>query len=181
MPLSTHKPDWAGSATISPAGPVEAGSWQSFELTYTAGKFGIDDQGGIALVMRTAADQSRLQLDDPQGRSYCTAEASNGAILALDYDNRNGIRPWFKRLRVRVVQHFLAEGDTITIRIGDTRFGGPGIRMQTFCEPTYEFKVLSDPIATTDFVELPVQPTINIVPGKPERWQAVFADIGPDR
>ncbi len=177
MPLSTYKPDWAGAASISPAGPCEAGSWQSFELTYTAGKFGIDDQGGIAIVMRTASDQSRLQIDDPKGASYCTAEASNGAVLALDYDGRNGIRPWFKRLRVRVVRHFLAEGDTITIRIGDRRYGGPGIRMQTFCEPNYEFKVLADPIATTDFVELPVQPYLTIVPGKPERWQAVLPTL----
>ena len=177
MPLSRYKPEWAGSATISPAGPVEAGSWQSFELTYTAGKFGIDDQGGIAIVMRTAADQSTLQIDDPQGASYCTAEASNAAVLALDYDGRNGIRPWFKRLRVRVVRHFLAEGDTITIRIGDRRFGGPGIRMQTFCENTYEFKLLADPIATTDFVELPNQPTIAIVPGPPEHWKAVLPTL----
>lgn len=179
MPLSTHKPEWAGSATISPSGAFEAGSYQSFELVYTAGKYGIDDQGGIALVMRTAADQSTLQINDPAGASYCTAEASNGAVLALDYDNRNGIRPWFKRLRVRVVRHFLSEGDTITIRIGDTRFGGPGIRMQTFCEPTYEFKVLADPIATTDFVELPVQPTLAIVPGQPERWKAVLPTLVP--
>jgi hypothetical protein len=179
MPLSRYKPEWSGSATIGPAGAFEAGSYQSFELVYTAGKFGIDDQGGIAVVMRFASDQARLQFDDPLGPSYCTAEASNGAVLALDYDGRNGIRPWFKRLRVRVVKHFMAEGDTITIRIGDTRFGSPGIRMQTFCEPTYEFKVLADPIATTDFVELPDQPTIAIVPGKPERWKAVLPTLAP--
>src|SRR6056297_2888363 len=177
VPLSTYKPEWAGTATISPNGSFEAGSWQSFELTYTAGKFGLDDQGGIAIVMRTAADQSTLQIDDPQAPSYCTAEASNGAVLALDYDGRNGVRPWFKRLRVRVVRHFLSEGDTIIIRIGDRRFGGPGIRMQTFCEATYEFKVLADPIATTDFIELPDQPTIAIVPGKPERWKAVLPTL----
>ncbi len=61
MPLSQYKPEWAGTAAISPSGPVEAGSWQSFELTYTAGKFGVDDQGGIAIVMRSAADQSTFQ------------------------------------------------------------------------------------------------------------------------
>lgn len=177
MPLSQYKPEWGGTAAISPSGPVEAGSWQSFELTYTAGKFGVDDQGGIAIVMRSAADQSTFQLDDPQGASYCTAEASNGAVLALDYDGRGGIRPWFKRLRVRVVRHFLAEGDTITIRIGDRRFGGPGIRMQTFCESTFQFKVLADPIATTDFVELPDQPTVTIVPGPPEHWKAVLPTL----
>ena len=33
-----------GSAKIIPKGTFEVGSWQSFKLTYSAGKFGIDDQ-----------------------------------------------------------------------------------------------------------------------------------------
>ena len=32
-----------GAVTISPTGSFEAGSYQTFVLTYTAGKFGIDD------------------------------------------------------------------------------------------------------------------------------------------
>ena len=179
MPLSDYKPELAGNAALTPSGPIEAGSWQTFELTYTAGKFGIDDQGGIAIVMRTASDQTRLQVDQPTAASYCTAEASNGADLALDYDSRGGIRPWFKRLRIRVVKHFLSEGDTITVRIGDQRFGSPGIRMQTFCEDSFEFKVLADPIATGDYVELPAQPSLAIVPGMPEVWKAVLPTLVP--
>ena len=43
MPHSTYLPERMGSATIDPAGSFEAGSFQSFTLTCTAGYFGIDD------------------------------------------------------------------------------------------------------------------------------------------
>jgi len=36
-------PALAGTATVTPDSAVEAGSWQSFTLVYTAGRFGIDD------------------------------------------------------------------------------------------------------------------------------------------
>ena len=47
MPNHDYRPDLMGSATVNPQGPIEAGSWQSYTLVYTAGKFGIDDQGGL--------------------------------------------------------------------------------------------------------------------------------------
>ena len=79
-------PALAGSATVTPACPVEAGSWQSFTLVYTAGRFGIDDSGSLKVCFRFATDQTRLQLDDPSGPGFVTVEASNGA----DADNRRG-------------------------------------------------------------------------------------------
>ncbi len=39
--------------------PEEAGSTQSFTLTYTAGFFGIDDTGSIKIVHRFASDMGR--------------------------------------------------------------------------------------------------------------------------
>ena len=68
----------------------------------------------------------------------------------------------------------MKEGDTITIRFGVTDHGSPGMRLQTFCEKRYEFRVLVDPIATYNFQTLPVQPAISIVPGPPETWVAVI-------
>ncbi|MDJ0956144.1 MAG: DUF3604 domain-containing protein, partial [Arenicellales bacterium] len=44
----------------------------------------------------------------------------------------------------------------------------------TFCEHTFEFRVLVDAIATYNYVELPVQPEIAIVPGKPTSWKLVL-------
>ena len=48
------------------------------------------------------------------------------------------------------------------------------MRLQTFCEATFEFRVLVDAIATYNYAELPVQPEIAIVPGPPTRWKAIL-------
>ena len=84
------------------------------------------------------------------------------------------IRPWDKTLYIQVVRGFLREDDRIAVRFGDPGSGSPGMRMQTFCESTFEFRVLVDAIATYNYVELPVQPHIAIVPGAPARWQAIL-------
>jgi hypothetical protein len=166
--------DQLGTATISPDGDFEAGSNASFTLTYIAGLFGIDDSGSLRVCFRFASDQSNTQFDDPEGANYTTVEASNGAILQVRWDPKGNVRPWDRTLWIKVVKGYLTEGDTITIRFGVTDHGGPGMRLQTFCEDTYEFRVLVDPIATFNFQPLPVQPMIAIVPGAPERFVAVL-------
>jgi len=177
MPHSRYLPEQMGTAAIEPSGAFEAGSYQSFVLTYTAGPFGIDDSGSIKIVWRHAADMGAPQFDDPTAANYVTAEASNGAVLDLRFDIKDNIRPWDQTLRIKVVRGFFEEGERIVVRFGDTRQGGPGIRIQTFCEDSFEFRVLADPIATYDFVELPEQPTIAIVPGPPVEWKAVLPTL----
>jgi hypothetical protein len=174
MPHSSYLPEKMGSATVSPTGRFEAGSYQSFTVTYTAGYFGIDDSGSIKIVHRFASDMGRPQANDPQAPNYTTVEASNGAILHVDYDTKDNIRPWDKTLYVKVVRGFLRQGDQITVRFGDRREGSPGIRIQTFCEETFEFRVLTDAIATCDYAVLPEQPTIAIVPGPPVLFKAIM-------
>ncbi len=174
---STYMAGRAGSATITPTGEFVAGSFASFELTYTAGYFGIDDTGSLKIVHRFASDMGRPQFDQPSGWNYVTAEASNGAVLQLEYDGKRNLRPWDKTLMIRVVRGFLREGDTITVRLGDARFGSPGMRVQTFVEPTFEFKVLVDPWATYNYVELPASPTIAVVAGPPVAWKAVLPTL----
>ena len=177
MPHSTYLPERMGSATVSPTGSFEAGSFQEFTVVYTAGYFGIDDTGSIKVVHRFASDMGRPQFDNPKAANYVTAEASNGAILHLEYDMKRNIRPWDKTLYIKVVRGFLREGEQITIRFGDRRQGGPGMRIQTFCEHTFEFKILVDAIATYNYVELPQQPEIAIVPGKPVLYKAVIPTL----
>jgi hypothetical protein len=174
---STYLPERMGNAEISPVGMVEAGSLQSFTLVYTAGYFGIDDTGSIKIVHRFASDMGRPQWSDPQAPNYTTVEASNGAVLDVLYDPKLNIRPWDKTLMIRVMRGFLREGDTITVRFGDPRQGSPGMRVQTFVEPTFEFRVLVDAFATYNYVELPLQPTISIVAGPPATWKAVLPTL----
>ena len=177
MPHSTYLPERMGTAEISPGGQFEAGSFQSFTLVYTAGYFGIDDTGSIKIVHRFASDMGRPQWSDPKAANYTTVEASNGAVLDVLYDPKLNIRPWDKTLMIRVMRGFLREGERITVRFGDRRQGSPGMRVQTFVEPTFEFRVLADPFATYNYVELPVQPTIAIVAGPPAIWKAVLPTL----
>lgn len=177
MPLSPYLPGEMGSVSVAPLGPVEAGSYQSFFVIYRAGKFGIDDTGSLKIVHRFASDLGRLQFDDPEAPNYVTAEASNGAVLHLEYDIKRNFRPWDKTLYIKVVRGFLSEGDTIAVRIGDRRHGSPGVRMQTFAEPEFQFRVLVDAFATYDYVLLPEIPAIDIEAGPPVLWKAVLPTL----
>ena len=162
-----------GTAVLDHTGEFEAGSYQSFTLTYTAGRFGIDDSGSIRIVFRFATDQTNPQFDAPSGPGFTEVEASNNAVLQARFDPKGNIRPWDRTLQIKVVKGFMKEGDTIKVRFGVTDHGGAGMRLQTFCEKRFEFRVLVDPIATYNFQTLPKQPTISIVPGQPEKWVAV--------
>ena len=104
-------------------------------------------------------------------------EASNGATLETKWEFKRNIRPWSRSLYIGVVKEFLAPGDTITIRFGDRRFGSPGIRLQTYCESEFEFHVLTDAIATYDYVALPESPKIRIVPGPGRELACLPADV----
>lgn len=174
MPHSSYAADRMGSAIVEPTGRFEAGSFASFTLTYTAGYFGIDDTGSIKIVHRFASDMGKPQFDQPDGWNYTTVEASNGAVLQVEYDGKRNIRPWDKTLFIRVVRGYLEEGDQIVVRFGDTRQGSPGMRVQTFSEPTFEFKVLVDAFATYNYTELQHSPTIAVVAGPPVAYKAIL-------
>ena len=167
----------AGTAVVTPDCPVEAGSWQSFTLVYTAGRFGIDDSGSIKICFRFASDQTRPQFDDPAGPGFVTVEASNRAVLEARFDYKQNTRPWDRTLYIKVVRGFMREGETITVRFGDRRQGSPGMRTQTFAEPFFEFHVLADPIACYYYVPVATQPMIAIEAGARSGWIAVLPSL----
>jgi len=166
-----------GTASLEPSGAFEAGSWQSFTLIYTAGRYGIDDSGSLRVCFRFASDGTNPQFDDPAAPGFCTVEASNGAVLQTRFDPKGNVRPWDRTLWIKVVKGYLMEGDTITIRFGDRSGRSPGMRLQTFVEDSFEFRVLVDPIATFNFQTLPEQPAIEIVSGPPARYVAVVPTL----
>ncbi len=151
----------------------EAGSFQRFELVFTAGRFGMDDTGSIRVVHRFASDMGVPQFTDPALPNFVAAEASNGAKLELSFNPKLNMRPWGKCLTVAVGRGYLAPGDTITLRYG----GAPGYRMQTFCEDRFEFRVLADVFACFNWALLPDQPWIALVPGAPAAWRAVLPTL----
>jgi len=166
-----------GHVSLDPLGAFEARSLQTFRLVYTVGRYGIDDTGSIRVVFRFMGDWGALQTSDPRGHNYVTSQASTGARLSLNYANTGHQRPWFKSLTIKLHGGYLREGDTITIVFGDTSQGSPGMQMQTFCEPGFEFKVLADVCAVGHYYPLPETPHIAIVPGEVHEWRAVLPSL----
>ena len=166
-----------GHVSLDPVGAFEARSLQTFRLVYTVGRYGIDDTGSIRVVFRFMGDWGAFQTNNPSGYNYVTADASTGARLSLNYANTGHQRPWFKSLTVSLHGGYLSEGDTITIVFGDTSQGSPGMKMQTFCEPGFEFKVLADVCAVGHYYPLPKTPHIAIVPGEVHEWKAVLPSL----
>ena len=176
MPFSTYLPDEMGSIRLNPSGPFVAGSLAELTLTYTAGRFGIDDTGMMKVSWRTTSDMSKPQFDKPAAANYTTVEASNGARLEVWFDRLN-IRPWANTLLVRVGRGYLRAGDTLTVRLGDRRGGSPGFRLQTNCEERVELRTSIDAFATYEFTELPEQPAFALIPGQAAHWKAIWPSL----
>lgn len=166
-----------GHADLQPKGLFEVRSAHCFTLTYTVGRYGVDDTGGIRVVFRFVGDWGPLQTTDPQDAGYVTARTSGAGRIALSFDKTGHQRPYFPCLSARLHGGYLREGDTITIVFGDTSKGSPGMKLQTFCESAFEFKVLADVCAVGHYVPLPETPAITIVPGTPARWCAVLPTL----
>ncbi|MEE8395595.1 MAG: DUF3604 domain-containing protein [bacterium] len=166
-----------GHAELQPQGAFEARSLQTFRLVYTVGRYGIDDTGGIRVVFRFFGDQGALQTSDPAGYDFVSAHTDTGARIALEYTNAGHQRPFFKSLTAKLHGGYLSEGDKITIVFGDGAQGSPGMRMQTFCDAGFEFKVLADVCAVGHYVPLPDSPAISIVAGPPVVWRAVLPTL----
>jgi hypothetical protein len=165
-----------GTVSLAPR-QVTAGEHASFELVFTAGRFGMDDTGSIRICTRQVSDLPRPQFSDPAAPNYVSAEASNGAVLRLSFDAKLEMRPWSRTITVAVERGFLSPGDTITVRLGDRRGGSPGMRMQTYCEDAFHFLVLADVFATCNWALLPDQPGVAVVPGAPATFRALLPTL----
>ncbi len=157
-----------GKATVQPNQPVVAGSFATITWTYTAGH-PVDDSGYVKIAFRSVSDFGAPRFDDPTAPNYCTVHTTGDCRIEPRWDPKGHTRPWSRALFLKVRGGFLNQGEEIVVVFGDTSGGSPGWQMQTFCEGTFEFKTLVDPIATYQFKELSASPTLRIVPGEPAR------------
>ena len=172
--LSPVDPKLAGSVRIDNLGPFEAGSYQTFTLTYRAGRYGIDDTGSLKIAYRFASDQGYPQFKNATAPNYVTVRASNNAALEARFDPKLNTRPWDRTIFIKVMRGYLKEGDEITVIFGDRSGGSPGLRMQTFADPHFHLRVLVDPVATYTYTLIPGQLVMPIVAGPRHSWRAVL-------
>ena len=164
-----------GSARLSPSDPVEVRSPQTFVLTYTVGRLGLDDTGSISVCFRAMGDAGALQTADPAAPNFVSAYCSGDG--RIDLQPASGQRPWNKSLIARLQGGYLKEGDTITIVFGDTAGGSPGWMMQTVAERAFEFRVLADVVATGHSVPIADRLWVPVVAGPPVVWRAVLPTL----
>lgn len=87
-----------GQAELSPEGAFQVRTFQTFNLKYTVGRFGLDDNGSIRVVFRFFGDWGGLQVDDPASPNFVTAVTSLGTKPSLKFEKMGGSRPWMKAL-----------------------------------------------------------------------------------
>jgi len=148
MPYPLGDGTFIGRARLTPDAPVVAGSIGEWSIVYTVGRSCFDDGGALRLSWRFASDWSEPQFTDPAAPSHLAVTTDGVARLDLRYDARGNVRPWMRTVRVRVVDGFLREAETI-------RFVWRQARVQTFRETRFRFRLFVDPFGTDLFQEVP--------------------------
>jgi len=154
-----------GWAEITPEEAVVAGSSGTWQLTYHAGFYGIDDGGVLKISWRFASDWVAPQFVDAQAPNYATVTTTGPATLTPVFERRRYVRPFMQSITMQVSDDSLREGDTVTVTLGA---GDGGSRVQTFCEDDFVFQVAVDWCGTGLFEEVP-SPSLSIVSGPPHR------------
>ncbi|MFP6871728.1 MAG: hypothetical protein VCE91_20795 [Nitrospinota bacterium] len=175
-------PDWTqkkwtdelGAAELERAGPAVAGELGSWRIRFRVGRWGIDERGSIKLAFRQVSDWGAPQFEDPGGENYTSLhlESRSGAVLEPRFEWRGYIRHWRQALTVDVLDGALWEGDVITIHLGDTASGSPGMRAQTFNESAFEFKFFVDVFGAGHYQPIPESPSLRVRGGEPVRLVA---------
>ena len=151
---------------IQPAGPVAAGAFGSWRVLIEVGRRGIDDGGTLRLTLRGATDWQEPQFSDPAAPGFSSLTYGGPAELTPHFSHKGHVRPYFWCLSIDVRGAALAPGEIVTITLGDTSRGSPGLRAQTYAEARREFALEADPTNSNlprraDACEL------RVVPGQP--------------
>ena len=144
---------WLGSAT-GPGGTYPVGSYGTFKIIYTVGKYGIDDGGSIRVARRSGM---RPQVDDPKAPGYTTVNCTRDVRIIAEslpvikanteqpelFGSVRGtvrashIRPFWSAFQIDIKDGSLYEGDQVTFTFGDTSYDSPGIRLKNTREAEY--------------------------------------------
>ena len=117
------KSEELGRAEIRPVGAFPVGFTGTWTITYTVGRFGIDDRGSLLIVQRDMTDAGALQCEDPGALGYVSVSTSGEAKLTARYDSRGWIRSWRGALVVMVDDGSLTPGDRVEVTLGDPSGG----------------------------------------------------------
>lgn len=162
-----------GSVSFEPTTDVVAGTFTTWQLTYTVGELGMDDGSRLKIATNQSSDWGPPQFDNPTEDNYCSVATTGTATVSADYHTRGYKRPWQNTIDVDVGDGALEKGDTIVLTLGDRSQGSMGIQVQTYPENGFRFRVFVDPFETEEYQELSEGPTVDIVAGQTQTLEAV--------
>jgi len=112
-----------GKAELIPDGSVPVASYATFSLNLVIGPGGISAGGEIRVQQPHLSNGGRMQTRCPNQEGYVSVEASSTQATLRLYT-----RPYpLTELVVGVADGSLREGDRLTLTMGDTSCGSPGI------------------------------------------------------
>jgi len=147
-----------GHATIDPPGPVVAGSYGTWRVTFEAGSNGVATGGSIRVHTECDTDWGVPQLVNPSGADYMTVDAPPEAGVAVHSVD-------VRAVRLVVTGRSLRQGEVVSLTYGDRSGGGPGSRAQTFLEPKRYFWVDVDAAGNGEATRLDDSPCVSVVGG----------------
>ena len=121
--------DFLGRIELLSKKEVTASFPTTVHLRYTAGIYGVDENGGVRLAWRTVSDWEQPQFNDPTAFGYTTVQTN--AKIKMEISRSPFQRPFHNSILIKVRDGNLFPGETIDIILGDTRQGSPGIRAQS--------------------------------------------------
>jgi hypothetical protein len=167
-----------GRAEIDPDGSFKVGQVGTWRITYTVGRFGMDDGGSILVAQRDMTDGGGLQCHSQSEAGFVSASTDGNARLEVGYDAWRYTRPYRGALAVKVRDGSLGPGERVVIKLGDRSGGSPGWQLQTFPESSHEFRILVDPFGTRLFRPIVAHPSIRITHSKPVSLDGLLPSIG---
>lgn len=168
---------WYGKVHLDPDGDIVAGSFGTWRLAYTVGRYGIDNGGRLKVAFRLSSDWGRFQFTDPAADNYVTVTTNGDAKVAVSWEPKGYLRPYFGTITMRVYDGSLKEGDQVVVTLGDRLGGSRGTQAQTFIESELQFKFVVESFETGVFVELPSSPVVSILSAEPHRLVAIAPSL----
>jgi hypothetical protein len=140
--------DGNGTASISPADPIIAGSQGAWDITYVAGPQGVSQGGTVRFEIPYGFTTPNLKWYDAPGYTYVTCSRPDVQVrLTLDkpFSNDAYVTRWGRHVFATVAEGSLAPGDSITLHYGRYTAGGRSLFADV---PTFagevEFTVATD-------------------------------------
>ena len=148
---------------------IEAGSLGTWTFRYRCGDQPVPDGGSVSFWN----DQTNVpcaygpQTEDPSGWDYVTVETDGDADLEMAHLARTYKDNRF--CEVRVVRGELRHGDSVVLRVGDTREGGQPTAAPPYNIERINYYVAVDHEGDGSWLYLPYCVTASIVQGPPSK------------